>query len=237
MAFETVFTFFDIRLSLSHKNTGNVNGVSRRGANTIEVRSESSANGSISEMSLHHTEFALSTTFAPIEFNSLALYCLKFTLMHLIPIDVSNNTRVFEVYDGIVNEELGGRGGMENIKVVILDPRAVEIGGRVCTCVEGNSKLGVTPFASSYKVSVDPKLPESDIACHLILPVLVEEYKWVLLRITAVILAPPSSWMVWVVKLLSKLRDVGDGTRCGREGDGGVILSEPNWFVTLHVVV
>jgi len=214
-----------------------VDGISGRRTDAVKMGNKLGANSGASEMSFHHAELALGTIFPLIELDSLALYRLEFTLMCSIPIDISDNTGILEINDGVVNEESGSRGGMENVEVVIFDPRAVEIGGRVCTCVEGNSKLGVTPFASSYKVSVDPKLPESDIACHLILPVLVEEYKWVLLRITAVILAPPSSWMVWVVKLLSKLRDVGDGTRCGREGDGGVILSEPNWFVTLHVVV
>jgi len=214
-----------------------VDGVSGRGTDTVKMGNKSGANSSVGEMSFHHTELALGTIFPLIELNSLALYRLEFTLMRSIPVNISDNTGILEIDDGVVDKELGSGGGVENVEVVIFDPRAIEIGGRVCTCVEGNRKLGVTPFASSYKVSVDPNLPESDIACHLILSVLVEEDKWVLPRITAVILAPPSSWMIWVVKLLSKLRDVGDGTRRGREGDGGVILSKPNWFVILHVVV
>jgi len=203
----------------------------------VKMGNKSGANSSVSKMSFHHTELALGTIFPLVELNSLAFYRLEFTLMRLIPINVSDNTGILEIDDGVVDEESGSGGGVENVEVVIFDPRAIEIGGRVRTCVEGNRKLGVTPFASSYKVSVDPNLPESDIACHLILPVLVEEDKWVLPRITMVILAPSSSWMIWVVKLLSKLGDVGDGTRRGREGNGGIILGKPNRFVILHVVV
>jgi len=214
-----------------------VDGVSGRGTDAVKMGNKSGADSSVSEMSFHHTELALGTVFPLIELNSLALYRLEFTLMRSIPINVSDNTGIFEIDDGVVDKESGSGGWVENVEIIIFDPRAIEIGSRVCTCVKGNRKLGVTLFASSYKMSVDPNLPESDVACHLILPVLVEEDKWVLPHITAVILTPSSSWMIWVFKLLSKLRDVGDGARRGRKGDGGVIPSKPNWLVILYVVV
>ena len=199
---------------LSGENAWDVDGISRRGVETIKVRDKSGANSCASEVSFHHTELALGAIFPFIKLNLLALYRLEFTLMRSIPINVSDNTGILEINDGIVNEESGSRGGVENVEVVIFDPRAIEIGGGVCTCMEGNRKLGITPFASSYKMSVDPNLPEGDIVCHLVLPVLVEEDEQVLSRVTTVVLAPSNSWMVWVIKLLSKLRDVGDGTGC-----------------------
>jgi len=104
-------------------------------------------------------------------------------------------------------------------------------------CMEGDGEFRVTMLMSSYKVSIDPDLSESDIACHLILPILVEEDKRVLPCITAVVLTPSNSGVVWIIKLLSKLRDVGNGARRGGEGDGRVVLSEPHWFVILHVIV
>ena len=211
--------------------------MSGRGTDAVKVGNKSGADSSVSEVSFHHAEFALGTVFPLVELNSLALYRLKFALMRSIPINVSDNTGILEINNGVVDKESGSGVWVENVEVVIFDPRVIEIGGGVCMCMKGDRKLGVTPFASSYKMSVDPNLPESNISCHLILPVLVEEDKWVLPRITAVILAPSSSWMIWVLKLQSKLRDVGDGTRCGRKGDGGVIPSKPNWLVILHVVV
>jgi hypothetical protein len=157
--------------------------------------------------------------------------------MRLIPIDVSNNTRVFEVYDGVVNEELGGRGGMENIKVVILDPRVVEIWSGMCLRMKGNGIFGVSSFANPYNVSVNPNLPKGDVSRYLVLTILIEKDEGVLPRITAVVLTPSSSWVSRVVKLFSELRDIGDGTRCGREGYGGVVLSKSDWLVALHIVI
>jgi len=237
MALETIFTFLDIWWPLSGKNAWDVDGISRRGAETIKMRNESGANSSVSKVSFHHTEFALGAVFPLIKLNSLALYRLEFTLMCLISINVSNNTRILEIDNGIVDEESGSGGRVENVKVVIFDPGAIEIGSRVCTCMEGNGKLRVATLVSPYKVSIDPSLPEGDVVCHLVLPILIEEDKRVLPRITAVILAPSNSWMVRVIKLLGKLRNVGDGTGCGGEGDGRVVLSEPNWFIVLHIVV
>ena len=237
MALETVFTFFNIRWSLSSEDAGNMNSGSGGGTNVVEMGNESGVNSGISEVSFHHTEFALGAVFPLIKLNSLALYHLKFALMCLISIDVSNNTGILEIDDGIVDEKLGGGGRVENIEVVIFDPRTIEVGGGVCTCMEGNGILRVATLASPYKVSIDSNLSEGDVACHLVLPVLVEEDKWILLRITVAVLAPSGSWMVWVVKLMSELRDVGNGARCGEEGDGRVVLSKPNWFVVLHIIV
>ena len=99
----------------------------RGGTNTIEVRDESSANSGVSEVSLYLIELALSVTFSSVKFNLLVFYHLKFALMCLIPVDVSDNTRVFEVYDGIVDEKLGSRERVEDIEIIILDPRTVKI--------------------------------------------------------------------------------------------------------------
>jgi len=203
----------------------------------VEVGSESGADSSVSKMALHHAQLALSAIFPFVEFNLLVFYCLEFTLMCPIPVDISDNTGVFEVYDGIVDEESGGRGRVEDVEVIVFDPRTIEIGSGMCTCMEGNGILKVTVLVSPYKVSVNPNLSEGDVVCHLILTILIEEDKQVLPHITAVVLAPSSSWMVWVIKLLSELRDIGNGARCGGEGDGRVVLSEPNWFVVLHVIV
>jgi len=175
---------------LSSEDARDVDGVSGRGTDTVKVGNESGANSSVSKMSFHHAELALGTIFPLVKLNSLAFYRLEFTLMRLIPINISNNTGILEIDDGVVDEELGSGGGMENVEVIVFDPRAIEVRGGVCTCMEGDRKLGVTPFASSYKVSVNPNLPISNVARHLILPVLVEEDKWVLLCITAVILTP-----------------------------------------------
>ena len=216
---------------------GNVNSVSGGRANVIEMRDKPSANSSIGEMSFHHTELALSVAFSFVKLNSLAFYHLEFTLMCPISINISNNTRVLEVYDGIVDEELGGRRGVEDVEVIILDPRTVEIGRGMCMCMKGNGVFRVSLFANSYNVSIDPDLSESDVSRYFILPILIEEDKGVLPHITAVVLAPPGSWVIRVIELLGKLGNVGDGTRSGGEGNSRVIHSESDWLVTLNIVV
>jgi len=55
-----------------------MNGVSGGRANTVEMGNELSANGGISEVVLHHTEFALSKFFSFGKLHSLALYRLEF---------------------------------------------------------------------------------------------------------------------------------------------------------------
>ena len=237
MALKTIFAFLNVRWSLGSEYTRDMDGVSGGGTDTVKMRNESGVHSSASKVSFHHTEFCLSVVFPLVKFNLLTFYRLEFALMHLIPIDVSNNTRILEIDDSVVDEKSGSGVGVENVKVVILDPRAVEIGSGVCTCMEGNGKLRVASFASPYEVGIDPNLSESDITCHLVLPVLIEKDKWVLPRITVVVLAPPTSWMVWVIKLLGKLRNVGNGTRGRGEGDGRVVCGKPSWFVALHIVV
>jgi len=183
--------------------------------NAVKMRNKSGTNGGVGKVSFHHTELALGTIFPFIKLNLLALYRLKFALMRSISVNVSNNTGILEINDGVVNEESGSGGGMKNVKVVILDPRAIEIGGGVCTCMKGDRKFRITTFASSYKMSINPNLPEGNIVCHLVLSILVEENEWVLPHITVVILTPPASWMVQIVKLIRELGDVGNRTGCG----------------------
>ena len=43
--------------------------------------------------------------------------------------------------------------------------------------------------------------------------------------------------MVWVVKLFSKLGNVGNGARGRGEGDSGVICGEPDWFIILNIFI
>ena len=189
------------------------------------------------EMSFHHVKLALSIALSSVKLNLLALYHLKFTLMCSIPIDISNNTRVLEIYDGIVNEKSGSGRRVKDIEIIIFDPRAIEIWSRMCPCVKGNGIFRIPSLANPYNVSVNSNLPEGDISCYLVLTVLVEKNKRVLPCITMVVLTPSNSWVIWVIELLSELGNIGDRTRCGGERDGGVVLSKFDRLVTLNVVI
>jgi len=176
-----------------------VDGISGGRTNAIEMRDEPSVDRGVSEVVFHHTEFALGGVFPFVKLDTLAFYCLELVLMHPISVDISDNTRVLEIYDGIVDEESGSGGGMENVEVVIFDPRTIEIGRGVCACMKGNGVLGVALLANSYKVSIDPNLSKSDVSRYFVLPILIEEDEGVLSRITAIVLAPPKTWVIWII--------------------------------------
>jgi len=103
--------------------------------------------------------------------------------------------------------------------------------------MKGDGVLRVSPFVDSYNVSVNPNLSKGNVSWNFILAILIEENKGVLPCITAVVLTPSGSWMIGVIKLLSKLGNVGDGTSCGGEGDSGIVCGKSNWFVTLNIFV
>jgi len=214
-----------------------VNGVSGRRTNTIEVRYEPSADGGVGEVTFYHAELALCVILPFVKLDTLAFYRLELALMRSISINVSDNTRVFKIYNGVVDKESRGGGRVEDVEVVVFDPRAVEIGRGVCSCMEGNGVLGIALLASPYKVGVDPNLSKGDVSRDFVLPILIEKDKGVLPRITAVVLAPSEAWVIGIVYLDTELGNVGDGTRCGRKGDSRVIRSESDWFFTLNVVI
>ena len=171
---------------------GNVNGISGGRTNAVEMGNESSVDGGISEVAFHHAELALSTFFPSTKLNSLVFYCLEFILVCPISINISDNTRVLEVYDGIVDEESGGGGRMKDVEVIIFDPRAVKVGRGMCTCMEGDGVFGVPSLVNPYNMSVNPNLPKGDITCYLVLTILIEEDKRVLPRITVVVTDCPA---------------------------------------------
>jgi len=216
MALETIFALLNVRWSLSSEDAGDMNSIGGRRSNAVEVRDKSGANSCVSEVAFNHVEFVLSITFSFVKLDSLALYRLELILTCSIPINVSNNPRILEIYDGIVDEKAGGGRWMEDVEVVIFDPRTIEVGSRMCSRIKGNGIFGIATLVSPYKVGVDTNLSKGDIMCHLVLTILIEEDKGVLSRITAIVLAPPVSWMIWVIELFGELGNIGDGTRCRR---------------------
>jgi len=196
MALKAVFSFFDVGWSLSSEDMRDVNSVSGGGANTIEMGSESSADSGESKMVFHQAELALSVAFSFVKLNSLVLYHLEFIMMRPISVNISDNARVFEIYNGVIDEELGSGGRVENVEVVIFDPRTIEVGGRVCMCMKRNGVFRVSLFADPYNVSINSNLSKGDVSCNFVLPVLIEKNQGVLPRITAVVLTLPSSWVI-----------------------------------------
>jgi len=74
-----------------------VDGVGGGGANAVKMGNKSGTNSGVGKVSFHHAELALGAIFPFIKLNSLALYCLEFALMRLIPENVSDNTGILEI--------------------------------------------------------------------------------------------------------------------------------------------
>jgi len=72
------------------------------------MRDESGANCGVSEMAFHHVEFALGGIFPLVKFDTLVFYHLELAVMRSISVDISNNSRILEINDGVVDEESGG---------------------------------------------------------------------------------------------------------------------------------
>ena len=102
---------------------------------------------------------------------------------------------------------------MENAKPIILDSRTIEIGRWKCLCMKGDGVLRVTLLPNAYKVGIHTNLPECDVASYFILVVLINKNEGVMVGISCIVLTPPFTRVIWVLKLTGKLRYVGNRAR------------------------
>ena len=80
---------------------------------------------------------------------------------------VSDDPRVLEVDQGIVNKEATSRQGVEDVEVSILDPKTVEIRRGEGSSMEGGGVFVVTFASYAYKVSVFVNTPIADVVGSL----------------------------------------------------------------------
>jgi len=66
----------------------------------------------------------------------LLLDTFKLVVLHIEHMDVSYDSRVPKVVEGIVNNKTGDAAGVEYSMVSVLDTWAIVVGGWVRTCVE-----------------------------------------------------------------------------------------------------
>jgi len=74
-----------------------------KGADTSEVGNKASAYSSVGEVAFHNTELGLCISLTVVKLSALMFDCHELVLVCPIPINVSNNTRVLEIYNGIVD--------------------------------------------------------------------------------------------------------------------------------------
>jgi len=74
-----------------------------------KVGLKASAYCCMSKIALHGKEFGLGTIFYIVQLDSLSLHVGQLVLVRLVPVHISDDPWVFEVDEGVVNEELTGR--------------------------------------------------------------------------------------------------------------------------------
>jgi len=190
------------------------------------------------EVMLHGKELGLSAILGIVQLNSLSLHVSQLILVRLVPVYISNDCWIFEVDEGIVDEEPAGRRGMENIEVSVLNPTMVEIGRREGPSMKGGGVLAFPFAAYSHKVSVFPNAPVRDVLSSLCLSLLIKEDDGVKVRLSTIIPYPPFAWVVRILEITGKGGGKVNGLRRGRgSGDSGLILCEADGFVTIDTVL
>jgi len=127
---------------------------------------------------------------------------------------------------------------MENIEIGVFDPSSVKIGRGEGSSMKRGGVLSIALAVNADKMSVFVDTPVADIPGHFHLSFLVEEDDGVEVRLSTVIPYPPFARVVRVLKVASKWWGETNGLRGGsRSGDGGLVLSEADGFVTVDTVV
>ena len=150
---------------------------------------------------------------------------------------VSDDPRVFEVDQGVVNKKAASRRGVEDVEVSVFDPKAVEIGGGERSSMERGGVLAVTFASYAYKVSVFVNTPITDIPGGLSESFFVKKDDGVKMRLSPVILYPSLTRVVGVLEVTSqggckpnRLR------RGGGSGDSGIVLGKADRFVSVDTI-
>jgi len=127
---------------------------------------------------------------------------------------------------------------VEDIEVSVLNSNLIEIRRGKGLSVKGGGVLLIALAANADKVSVFVDTPVADVLGGFCLSFLIKEDNGVKMRLSTVILYPPFSRVVGVLKVTSKWGSKANGFRRGSgSGDGMLVLSEADRFVTVDTVV
>ena len=85
----------------------------------------------------------LGTALLTVKIKTLSLDVFQLVVLCTKHVNVSYNSRVPKVIEGIINDKAGGATGIEDSVISVLDTWAMEVGGGVRTCVEGGAIDGL----------------------------------------------------------------------------------------------
>ena len=192
----------------------------------------------MSKVLLHCEELVLGAVFSVGELHSSLLHVFQLNLVCPIPVYISNYPRVFEVNQGVVDKEVTSGRGVEDIEVSVLDPSSVEIGRGEGSSMKGGGIFPIALAMNADKISILVDTSVADILGGFCLSFLVKEDDGVEVRLSTVIPYPPFARVIGVLKVASKWGGKANRLRRGSgSGDGGLVLSEADGFVTVDTVV
>jgi len=127
---------------------------------------------------------------------------------------------------------------VEDIEVGVLNPSAVEIGGRERPSMEGGRVLASALAPNTDEVSVLVDTPITDVLSSLRLPFLIEEDDGVEVGLSTIVPYPPFTRVVGVLEVAGKWGSNANRLRggCGLS-DGRLVLGEADRFVTVDAIV
>ena len=202
------------------------------------MRLETSAYSCMGEIALHSEEFSLGAIFGIVQLDPSSLHVGQLVLVCSVPVYVSDDPWVFEVNEGVVNEELTGRQRMEDVKVSVLNPSMVEVGRRESPSMEGGGILTFSFVMYSYKVGVFPNAPIGNVLSCFCLSLFIEKDNGIKVGLSTIIPYPPFTRVVRVLEVTGK--GGGKANRLGRgcgPGNSGLILRKMNGFITVNTVL
>ena len=127
---------------------------------------------------------------------------------------------------------------MENVKVSVLNPSAVEVGRGEGPSMKRSGILAFSLATYSHKVGVFPNASVRDVLGCFCLAFLIEEDDGIKVGLSTIILYPPFTQVVRVLEVTGKGggKANGLGRGCG-PGNSGLILCEMNRFVTVNAIL
>jgi len=102
---------------------------------------------------------------------------------------------------------------MEDVEVSVFDPSAIEIGREEGPSMKGGRVFMSTLMANANQMSIFINAPVTDILGGFCLPFLIEEDDRVKVRLSPVILHPPFTRVVGILKVASKWGGKADRLR------------------------
>jgi len=127
---------------------------------------------------------------------------------------------------------------MEDVEVSVLDSSSVKIGRGEGSSMKGGGVFPIALATNANKMSIFIDTPVTNISGDFCLSFLVKEDNGIEVRLSAVIPYPSFTRVVGVLKVASKWGGKANRLRRGGgSGDGRLVLSEVDRFVTVDTVV